>query len=108
MTFLGAYYALAALEHLLLLILLQQEWKLPSVKLLMHLITNSVSYMIGISFIDQNQTTVLLTQLIVSELYKKFTKNGRHFCFLAVTFFVLKVEKMFFLAQIETWCFRRF
>ena len=39
---------------------------------------------------------------------KKITKNGHIICFSTVTFFVLKIEKTFFLAQIETWCFRRF
>ena len=39
---------------------------------------------------------------------KKITKNGPIFCFSTVTSFVLKIEKTFFLAQIGTWCFRRF
>ena len=40
--------------------------------------------------------------------FPKTTKYGPNFCFSAVTFFVLKIKKIFFLAQIGTWCFRKF
>ena len=43
-----------------------------------------------------------------NEFSKNNTKNGRNFCFSAATFFVLKIEKSFFLAPIKTWYFRRF
>ena len=59
-------------------------------------------------FYCQNLTTVLLTQSLVGEFSKKITKNGCNFCFSAVTFFLLKIEKSFFLAQIGTWHLHKF
>ena len=46
----------------------------------------------------------ILTQLLVEEFFE-FTRNGHNFCFSAVTSFVLKIEKIFFLALVETWLF---
>ena len=45
---------------------------------------------------------MLLTQLLIGEFSKQFTKNGHNFWFLLSTFFVLKPEKIFYLAQIGT------
>ena len=56
----------------------------------------------------RNDCAVLLTQLHIGKFSKKITQNDHIICFSAVTFFVLKIEKTFFLAQIGTWCFCKF
>ena len=66
-------------------------------------ITNSVNWEELISLI-----TVKWLHLHIGEFSDKLTKTGHIFCFSAVTFFVFKIEKTSFLAQIGTWCFRRF
>ena len=68
----------------------------------MHQITLGVSYMGEIGCTDQNYTTVLFTQLLVGEFSINFAKMVSIFGFSALTFFVMKIEKIFFLAQIET------
>ena len=54
------------------------------------------------AFTDQSLATVLLTRLLINDFSENFIKNGHNFCFSAVTFFVVKIEKTFFLAQIGT------